>query len=124
MVFDRTFKSTVTDKVYDIKGQMNCESTNIIYLITCIKCLEQYVGSAIIIKKKSRIHKSGIKTKKDYCGTARRFNNKCCHFSNPSVYLRVQLIEKVYCIYDDRDIECELNSWPYMNIYIYIYIYM
>ena len=32
-------------------------------------------------------------------------NNKCCHSSNYFVYLRIQLIEKVYCIYDDCNIE-------------------
>ena len=105
MVFDRTFRCTVTGKVYYIKGEMNCESSNIIYLITCMKCLEQYVGSAIKFKSRFRIHKSDIKTKKDRCGTARHFNNKCCNSSNPFVYLRVQLIEKVYCIYDDCNIE-------------------
>ena len=105
MVFDRTFRCTVTGKVYYIKGEMNCESSNIIYLITCMKCLEQYVGSAIKFKSRFRIHKSDIKTKKDRCGTARHFNNKCCDSSNPFVYLRVQLIEKVYCIYDDCNIE-------------------
>ena len=105
MVFDNTFKCTVTDKVYYIKGEMNCESTNIIYLITCIKYLEQYVGSATKFKSRFRIQKSDIKTKKERCGTARHFNNKCCHSSNPFVYLRVQLIEKVYCIYDDCNTE-------------------
>ena len=43
---------------------MNCESTNTIYLITCMKCLEQYVSSTIMF----RIHKSDMKTKKDNCG--------------------------------------------------------
>ena len=32
-------------------------------------------------------------------------NNKCCDSSNSFVYLRVQLIGKVYCIYDDCNIE-------------------
>ena len=89
MVFDRTFRCTVTGKVYYIKGEMNCDSSNIIYLITCMKCLEQYVGSAIKFKSRFRIHKSDIKTKKDRCGTARHFNNKCCGSSNPFVYLSV-----------------------------------
>ena len=70
-----------------------------------MKCLEQYVGSAIKFKSRFRIHKSDIKAKKNSCGTARHFNNKCSNSSNPFVYLRVQLIEKVYCIYDDCDIE-------------------
>ena len=50
-------------------------------------------------------NKSDIKTIKDGCGTARHFHKKCCHSSNPFVYLCVQLIEKVYCIYDDCNIE-------------------
>ena len=70
MVFDRTLKCTVTGKVYYIKGEMNCESTNIIYLIKCMKCLEQYVGCAIKFKSRFRIHKSNIKTRKNGCGTA------------------------------------------------------
>ena len=57
-------------KVYYIKGEINCESSNIIYLITCMKCLEQYVDSAIKFKSRFRFHKSDIKTKKDRCGTA------------------------------------------------------
>ena len=70
-----------------------------------MKCLKQYVGSAIKFKSRFRIHKSDIKTKKDCYGTARHFNNECCNSSNPSVYFHVQLIEKVYCIYDDCNIE-------------------
>ena len=106
MVFDRNFKYTVTGEVYHIKAGTNCESTNIIYVITCIKCLEQYVDSAIKFRNRFRIHKSDIKTKKDRFRTARHFNNKCCNPSNSFVYLRVQLlIEKVYCIYDDCNIE-------------------
>ena len=105
MVFDRTFRCTFTGKVYYIKGEMNCEISNIIYLIKCVKCLEQYAGSAIKFKSKFRIHKSDIKTKKDSCWTARYFSNKCCDSSHPFVYLCVQLVEKVYCIYDECNIE-------------------
>ena len=64
MVFDRTVKCTVTGKVCYIKGEMNFESTNIIYLITCMKSVEQYVASATKFKSRFRIHKSDIKTKK------------------------------------------------------------
>ena len=105
MAFDRTFRCTVRGKVYYIKCEMNRESSNIVYLITCMKCLKQYVDSAIRFKSIFRIHKSDIKTQKDRCGTVRHFNNKCCDSSNPFVYLRVQLIEKVYCIYDDCNTE-------------------
>ena len=61
-----------------------------------MKCLEQYVVSAIKFKGRLRIHKSDIKTRKDHYGTARHFISKCCNSSNPFLHLHVQLIEKVY----------------------------
>ena len=82
---------------YFIKGQLNCESINVIYLITCSKCLEQYVSSAIKFKTRFRIHKYGIKTKKERCGSARHFNSKCYHDTNLFQYLKVHLIEQVHC---------------------------
>ena len=69
----------VSGKVYYIKDEMNSESTNIIYLITSMKCLEQYVGSAIKFKSRFRIRKSDKKTIKDCGGTATHFNDRCCH---------------------------------------------
>ena len=96
MIFDNTFTCTATGKSYFIRGQLNCESINVIYLITCSKCLEQYVGSAVKFKSRFRIHKSDIKTKKERCGSARHFNSKCYHDINPFQYLKVQLIEQVH----------------------------
>ena len=92
MVFDKTLKLTV--------NIMNSGSTNVVYLITCMKCLVQYLGSEIKFKSGFRIHKSDIKTKKD----TRHFNNECCNSSNPFVYLCVQDIVKVYCICDDCNV--------------------
>ena len=95
MIFDNTIICIVTGKSYFIRGQLNCESINVIYLITCSKCLEQYVGSAVKFKTRFRIHKSDIKTKKERCGSARHFNSKCYHDTNPFQYLKVQHIEQV-----------------------------
>ena len=95
MIFDNAFISTVTGKSYSIRGQLNCESISVIYLITCSKCLEQYLGSAVKFKTRFRIRKSDIKTKKERCGSARDFNSKCYHDTNPFKYLKVQLIEQV-----------------------------
>ena len=95
MIFDNTFICTVTSKSYFIRCQLSCESINVICLITCSKCLEQYVGSAVKFKTTFRIHKSDIKTKKERCGSARYFNSKCYHDTKPFQYLKVQLIEQV-----------------------------
>ena len=95
MIFDNTFICTITGKSYFIRGQLNCENINVIYLTTYSKCLEQYVGSAAKFKTRFRIHKSDIKTKKEICGNPRDFNSKCHHDANPFQYLKVQLIEQV-----------------------------
>ena len=96
MIFDNTLICTVTGKSYFIRGQLNCESINVIYLITCSKCLEQYVWSAAKFKIRFRIHKSDIKTEKERCGSARHYNSKRCLDDNPFQYkLKVQLIEQV-----------------------------
>ena len=58
MVFDNTFVYIVTGKSYFIRVQLNCEGVNVIYLIACSKCLEQYVGSAVKFKTRFRSHKS------------------------------------------------------------------
>ena len=71
-MFDRIFQCTITGKVYYTKGEMNYESTDIIYLITSMKCLELHVQSRFRIDKSD-----DIQTKKDCGGTARHFNNKC-----------------------------------------------
>ena len=75
MVLDNTFICTVTGKSYFMRGQLNWENINVIYLITCSKCLEQYVGSAVKFQTRFRIHKSDIKTKMKKCGSNRHFSS-------------------------------------------------
>ena len=97
MVFSSTFVCTVTGKKYYIRCNFTCISTNVICLVECIDCKCQYVGSATSFKQRFRIPKSDIKTKKDRCGTARHFNSICCHPINPHGYLKVHLMEQVFC---------------------------
>ena len=97
LITDSKFRCTITGKTYFV-----------IYLITCSKCREQYVGSAINFKQRFRIHKSDIKTNKGRCGTARHFNNKCCNPNNKHAYLKVQIIEKVF---NDNQFSIEDLLW-------------
>jgi hypothetical protein len=46
------FRSTVTDKRYSIKQEINCEISWLIYLPTCTKCRGQYVGKSQTVFKK------------------------------------------------------------------------
>ena len=64
LITDSKFKCTVTGKTYFIKGNLPCDSCNVIYLITCSNCKEKHIGWAILFKKRFRINKSDIKTDK------------------------------------------------------------
>ena len=56
------FKSTRTKKTYSIKQKVNCDSEWVIYLITCKKCLGQYVGkSKTKFKLRHSNHKQEVK---------------------------------------------------------------
>ena len=68
---------------------------NVIYLISCTNYNEQYVGSAIDFKKRFKIRKSDINTKKDRCGVARHFTNKCRDPQNHHACLIIQPIEQL-----------------------------
>ena len=41
MILDNTFICTVTSKSYFIRGQLDCQSINVVYLVIYSKCLEQ-----------------------------------------------------------------------------------
>ena len=73
-------------------------------MVECINCKCQYVGSATFLKQNFRIYKSDIQTTKERCGTARHFSTISCHPINSHDYLKVQLIEQVFCD-DSKDIE-------------------
>ena len=94
MVFDNTFVCTGTGKSYYKRDQLHSGTINVIYFTSCSKCLEQYVGSAVKFKTRLNIYKSDIKTKSERCGSARYFNSKCYHDTNPLQYLKIQLISR------------------------------
>ena len=89
------FKYKVTSGFCNVRGNLSCNNSNVIYLISCKSCEDQYIGWAIDFKARLRIHKSDIKTKKDGCGTAKYFNNKSSDIQNLHGFLQVQLIESV-----------------------------
>ena len=104
MLFRSTFVRTVTRKKHYIGYNFTFNPTNVIYLVKCITCKCQNIGSSTSFKQHFHIHKSDIKTKKDRCGIASHFNFTCCGPINLHGYLKVQLIEQV--LYDaNKDIE-------------------
>ena len=77
LISGNTFTCKVTNEKYDINNDFNCNCTDVLYLIRCTNCNEQHVVFPIDIKKRFRIHKSDINTKKGRCAVACHFTNKC-----------------------------------------------
>ena len=64
-----------TGRSYQIKQNLGCNSTGIIYLASCNKCKVQYVGSTSnAFKVRFRNHKSDMKRNKKSCELAIHFN--------------------------------------------------
>jgi len=60
-----TFSSTNTKREYKINENMNCDTSNIIYLATCRRCKIQYVGETERrLKDRLNAHRSNINTKR------------------------------------------------------------
>ena len=79
IVVKNEFTCTDTGKTYKVRGDLTCKSNNVVYLINCKKCKQQYVGSAFenSFKPRFRVHKSDTNAGKVRCGVAKHFLNNC-----------------------------------------------
>ena len=82
-ITDKKFNCKVTGRFCNVRGNLSCNNSNVVGLISYKNCEGQYIGSFINLKIRSGIHKSCIKTKKGRCGTARHFDTKCSDVQNP-----------------------------------------
>ena len=95
LISDNSFTCKINNKKYYINNDLDHNCMNVIYSISCTNCNKQYEGSAKDFKKRFRIYKSDINTKKDRCGLARHFNNKFRDPQNRHAFLKIQPIEQV-----------------------------
>src|ERR1051325_1102470 len=60
------FCSTHFDKSFRLKEDLNCSSSNVVYLITCLKCKIQYVGETVRpLRERINNHRSCINVNRD-----------------------------------------------------------
>ena len=92
LVEGRKFTSTNTKKTYQIRYDLDCDSSYVIYLATCKRCGGQYVGkSTTPFKKRHSNHRQEIK--KSYGGLGHHYGaGKGCEYPT---HFSVQLIDKV-----------------------------
>lgn len=70
-----TFQSTATGDTYRIFSNLSCKSVNVIYLITCSICQEQYIGeTGGPLNIRINLHRDHIRKKDAYQATAVHFN--------------------------------------------------
>ena len=112
----RVFQSNKTGKEFTINYNLNCNSKNVVYLITCKKCGIQYVGSTTTAFRtrfnnhKSRVNahvnlSSGSKEKDDVL--YRHFHSKG-HFGLE--HMSIQLIDWVK---GERELRDKEGQWIY-----------
>ena len=70
---DEYFYSYVTERRYKVRQNVNCQSKNVIYLVTCKKCKKQGVGEIIGFKSRMTNYRSCIKNKKISCNIDKHF---------------------------------------------------
>ena len=61
-VVGNTFRTSVSGRIFHINYLFNCDSSGVVYLITCKKCEKQHVGNTVTpFRKRSNNHKSSLK---------------------------------------------------------------
>jgi len=85
------FNSSNNNKTFTIRDKLSCDSTDIIYLITCTKCNKQYVGeTGRSLRERASNHKSAIRNKtKTPIGI--HFNT----YGHSIVHFKITAIEKM-----------------------------
>ena len=96
LVCRNKFTCKVTGKIYEVRENLSCNSPNVVYLISCKLCNDQYVRSAYKnnFKSRFRVHESDINTGNDRCSVAKHFLAKCTDLGKLE-NIEVHLIEHV-----------------------------
>ena len=85
------FRSTNTKRNYTIRQRVDCDSSYVVYLATCLRCQGQYVGKSVTtFKVRHSNHKQEIKHKKG--GIGKHFGgDRICSYKDISFTLIEQV---------------------------------
>ena len=89
----KSVKSTASNYTAEINRSVNCQSRNVLYCITCIKCTVQYIGeSERSLQDRFSEHKGYVLNRKLQKATGEHFNLKGHKVSD----MQVTIIEKIF----------------------------
>jgi tripartite motif-containing protein 2/3 len=100
----KTFMSSNTKKSYKIRDHLDCDSSFVVYLITCTRCSGQYVGKSVTtFKKRHSNHKCEIRTKKG--GLGQHYGGqRQCGYADVSITLIEQVEQGNRKLLADREL--------------------
>ena len=88
----RSVRSTASKLIVDINKPVNCQSKNILYCITCDKCLIQYIGETErTLQERFSEHKGNAVNMKTSKATGEHFSQKTHKVSD----MKVSILEKI-----------------------------
>ena len=89
----RTARSTATKEMVEINTEVNCQDSNVIYLISCLHCKEQYIGETERKLSKRFAEHQGYVRKKDFSkATGSHFNQR----GHDILDMRITILEKLH----------------------------
>ena len=110
----KVVKATATTACIEINSAVNCQTTNIIYCITCNKCNEQYIGtSERSLQKRFSEHRDYVKNEHLSQATGWHFNKKGHSVSD----MRVTILEKVFSLDEALRLERESHFIKMYNTF-------
>ena len=82
----KTVRSTANNTKIDINTSVSCTTSNVVYLIGCKKCTQQYIGETErTVKERFLEHKGYVTTRTMSKATGRHFNLPCHQKSHMSI---------------------------------------
>ena len=89
----KTSRSTGSKYTVDINIQVNCQTKNLIYCITCKKCKIQYIGeSEHTLQDRFSEHRGYVLNEKLNTATGQHFNQRGHKISD----MKVNIVEKIF----------------------------
>ena len=86
-------QATATNYKTDINCSVDCSTSNVIYLLGCKKCPQQYIGETErSVKERFSEHKGYVKNNNHAKSTGAHFNSKGHSLSD----MHITIVEKVF----------------------------
>ena len=106
-------------KLYSGRGSLYCNYYNVVYIVFCKNCRDQYVSSATDFKARFRIYKSDIKDEKNRYGTVR---NRISHPSGRTCNQQSKYIYSIFTFTSPNNANYSLILHKHVELICFFYV--